>query len=176
MRKIQKPFQHSGYQEFKRQGSCSSTASGIAETVKCEKTKSHFRHLATGSSRDKGAALPLHQESPKPKMQKVPKSHFGISAIGSSRDKGVSLPLHRESPKPEMRKAPRSHFGISATGDFKGQRVSLFHCISKPRNAKCEKRPGAISTFRLLGLQRTKGCFLCFQSRPPSMEEAVNEY
>jgi hypothetical protein len=52
---------------------------------------SRFAISATGSSRDKGVSLPLHRESPKPKMRKAPKSHFGISATESSRDKGAML-------------------------------------------------------------------------------------
>jgi hypothetical protein len=162
---------------------------------------SHFDISATGTSKDKGVALPLYFETPKCKMRKAPMSHFDISATGTSKNKGVALPLHFETPKREMRKTLSSHFDISVTGtskdkgflsstafrnpktrnaksaqepfrhfgyrDFKGQRVALFHCISKPRNAKCENHPGAISTFQLLGLQRTKGCSLPLHFETP---------
>jgi hypothetical protein len=37
--------------------------------------KSHFGIPATGSSRDKGAALLLHRESPKPEMRNVKSAH-----------------------------------------------------------------------------------------------------
>jgi hypothetical protein len=44
-----------------------------------------------------------------------------------------------------------SRFAISATGTSK-DKGSLLHCSWNRRNAKCEKRPGAVSAFRLLGL------------------------
>jgi hypothetical protein len=56
-----------------------------------------------------------------------------------------------------MRKEPRSHFGISDIETSKDKGVSLFYCIKKLRNAKCEKCLGSILAFWLQGLQRTKG-------------------
>jgi hypothetical protein len=65
VKSAQKSFRHSGYREFKRQGSHSSTASGIAET---RNMKIHFGIPATGISKDKGLSLPLHRETPKHEM------------------------------------------------------------------------------------------------------------
>jgi hypothetical protein len=136
------------------------------------KMMSHFGISATGTSKDKGSAL-FHCIS-KPRNAKCEKRPGAISTFrlpGLQRTKGSLSPLHFETPKREMRKAPRSHFDISATGTSKDKGVSLFHCISKPRNAKCEKRPGAISAFRLPGLQRTKGSLHCIEipeTRNPS--------
>jgi hypothetical protein len=102
VKSTQKPFQHFSYREFKRQGSRSSSASGIVETRNAKSPI--FGILATGISKDKGATLPLHRESPKPEMRKAPKSHFDIPTTGISKDKVVALPLHREFLKHEMQK------------------------------------------------------------------------
>jgi hypothetical protein len=40
-----------------------------------------------------------------------------------------------------MRKSAQEPFWHFGYWDFKGHGVSLFHCISKPQNAKCEKAP-----------------------------------
>jgi hypothetical protein len=40
---------------------------GLISSGQSREVKSHFDIPAIGSSRDKGAALPLHRESPKPK-------------------------------------------------------------------------------------------------------------
>jgi hypothetical protein len=178
------------------------------------KMMSHFGISATGTSKDKGLLSSTAFRNPETRNAKnciSPRSHFiSFRLPGLQRTKGFSSTAFRN---PETRNVKKHPGAISfRLPDFKGQRVALFHCISKPRNAKCEKaprshfdisatgtskdkgvalfhcisktpetrnakkHPGAISAFRLPGLQRTRGLSLCFQSRPPSMEEAVNEY
>jgi hypothetical protein len=88
--------------------------------------RSHFGISATGTSRNKGVALPLHFKTPKCEMRKETRSHFGISATGTSRNKGVSLPLHFETLKREMQKSALEPFWHFRYQDFKGQRVAFY--------------------------------------------------
>jgi hypothetical protein len=49
-----------------------------------------------------------------------------------------------------------SHFGISTTGTSKDTRSLSSTAFRNPKTRNAKKRLGAISTFRLSGLQRTR--------------------
>jgi hypothetical protein len=85
-------------------------------------------------------------------------SHFDILA-GLQRTKGCSSTAFRN---PETRNAKSAQEPISATGTSKDKGF-LFHCILKPRNAKCEKHPGAISA---TGTSKDKGFLFHCISKP----------
>jgi hypothetical protein len=146
VKSAQEPFRHFGYRDFKGQRGHSSTASGIPET-----------------------------RNTKCKSAQEPFRHFGYRDFKGQRGRSSTasgIPETRNA-KCKSAREPFQHFGYR---DFKGQRVALFHCISKPRNAKCEKRPGAISTLRPLGLQRTQGLSLYVFSldHPPWKKQLMN--
>jgi hypothetical protein len=106
-------------------------AHGLISYGQSHEMKSHFGISATGNSKDTGS---LFHCIGKPRNAKCenPFRHFGYREF---KRHGVSLPLHWETLKCKMRKDVSAN---STTGTSK-DRGSLFHCIEKPRNAKCEK-------------------------------------
>jgi hypothetical protein len=135
-------------------------AHGLISYHQSHEMISPFAISATGTSKDKGSLSSTAFRIPETRNAKC-KSHPGAFRYFGYRDvkrQRVIPPLHRESPKPETRNVkaaqePFRHFGYRDSRD-KGV---FLHCIGNPRNPKCEKRPKAISAFRLPGLQRDKG-------------------
>jgi len=142
--------------------------------------KIHFGIPATGSSRDKGVALPLHRESLKPETQneksaREPFRYFGYWDFKGKR--GFSLPLHRETMKWKMwKKCPGAISAFRLPGLQRTKELLYSTAFRNPETRNAKKHPGAILTFWLPRIQRTKGWFLCFQTWPPSMKEVVNVY
>jgi hypothetical protein len=89
-------------------------------------SKSYFGILTTGSSRDKRAAPPLHQETLKPETQniKAPGSHFGILATGTSKDEGMfsSTTLGNPETRNAKCKSVQEPFRYFGYWEFKEQR------------------------------------------------------
>jgi hypothetical protein len=73
-----------------------------------------------------------------------------------------------------MRKSTQEPFRHFGYWDFKGQRG--FSLPLHRETLKRKMRKSAQEPFRLPRFQKTRGLSLCFQSRSPSMEEAINEY
>jgi hypothetical protein len=87
-------------------------------------------------------------------------SHFGISTTKTSKDTVSFSSSTFQNPETRNLKSAQEPFWNFSYWDFKGHGVSIFLYILKPRNAKYEKHPGAISAFWLPRLQRTRGLTL----------------